>query len=316
MDLRRSMDIRRGRALARFVQSLPSSVAQFGRAPRTILPKAPWVRGPDRRGLRFADMDRLVQRPSPMPRTNLCRASTDGTEPTRPGRLVPALSSDDLLDPPTDLTLELMEDEPANCVTTDAREELSPELTSGIRRRDAIAPPTPWSKVEELSSADLEEEPGAPAWSEDGHDKTEELDILCTGDLEELAEQQVPRLVAETVLFCCKAGDTLPACAEYADELPRFAMSSGRRRPGQFIPATRDNTLGPLPSAKRPPSAMVVRANASQSGGSARPRAELVRAGGLRKVPPVRLPSFRIEEHPPLPRPRVRAPGLPKFIID
>jgi hypothetical protein len=236
------------------------------------------------------------------------------------------LSSDDLLDPPTDITLELMDLTPANGVelatesgafVTLAAEfqdfsfdedpqgacpELEPEdweSFRAIRRRDAIRPPAPCALPEELSSAHLVEEPDlSPATSDATQEGTHPIDILETGDLEVVCERPKQSHAAQTVLFCCRPGDTLPAYAQYADELPRFATSTKRKRPGQFVPAPLDHGL----SRWRPTCGL--------------PAFSIPDSTAARRVPAVRLPSFRIEDHPAAMRPVALPPGLPKFMID
>ncbi|MBI5535881.1 MAG: hypothetical protein HY898_24390 [Deltaproteobacteria bacterium] len=278
-----------------------------------------------------------------MHRTNLSKADVSCSDAPRPQRMGRLLGSDDLLDPPTELTLELLIEEPANTVLeasysgafpslTDATSELISDLdlvedeqetgaleiepepeeeavadlseealcevepikvaeataetttttqkawevsleddasvdvsVSFTARRDALLPPVPSDATQELSADDVEEV------------KVEQVDALVTADLELLVEQQqaqAPAPASETVLYYCRPGETLPPGAEYAEELPRFAISSKRKA-----------------------------------------FARLHRCAGNAQHPASPLPSFRIDgasqTSSKLPPPR-----LPKFIID
>jgi hypothetical protein len=82
-----------------------------------------------------------------------------------------------------------------------------PEPASSVRRRDEIRPP---------ASEDVSR--GFPFENCD-------VEILTTVDLESF-DDTLEASSGEVVLLYCHAGDPLPPFATYAEELPRFTLSS------------------------------------------------------------------------------------------
>ena len=248
-------------------------------------------------------------------------------EEARPKRLTRMQQAQDLLESSTELTIELLVEEPANTVDVASRSGAYPslsdttsELTSELDmmeeqpsaeeiqdeasvdeleaidrgweisleggasvdvsfsitdQRNALLPPVPSDATQELNAEELEEEPIAVAQT-----AVETVDALVTADLEVLVEQQreaAPTL-SEPILIRCKVGETLPPGAVYAEELPRFPISSQRKLFGHLR----------LVSGNAPPRA---------------------------RPPRGPLPAFSIEE-PVRRASRVPAPRLPKFILD
>jgi hypothetical protein len=185
-------------------------------------------------------VDRLVQQPSPMHRTNLSKAEVSGSDAFCSKRIGRLLGSDDLLDSATELTFELMVEEPANTVleacSSGAYPSLSDVDSESISDLDL---------VEELEAAALEIEP------EPAQEAVVELpdEVLCEEQPVEAADAPAAA-ASETILFRCRPGETLPPGAVYAEELPRFAISSKRKALSRLWGCAYDvqRCVSPLPS--------------------------------------------------------------------